>query len=217
MEQDHNERFQLDRIAMFSDAVFAIAITLLILEMHIPDQRPGTTDLDLLQYLDVSIPKFVGFLVSFFVIGQFWMAHHRMFRYLERSSQALLVSNLFFLLPIVIMPFSTAFFSEYFNGELRVPLAVYTATILLAGLLSFRLWHVALDPANKLGPPVEKVVLRYNSARALMAPAVFVLLFLVSFISKQAAFTLVPFILLSGWAVRRYFLRKHADKIKPHL
>ena len=64
---------------------------------------------------------------------------------------------------------------------------------------------------------MDKVVLRYNGTRALMAPAIFVALLLISFISRKAAFTLIPFILLSGWAVRRYFLRKHADKIKAHL
>ncbi len=213
-DQDH---FQLERIALFSDAVFAIAITLLIIEIHIPEHLHGATDIDLLNYLDGVIPKFIGFLVSFFVIGQFWMAHHRMFLYLRTSSPKLLASNLLFLLPIVVMPFSTAFLSEFFDSELRVPLAFYTGTILLAGLFSYRLWHVALDPANKLGPPVDKVVLRYNGTRALMAPAIFVALLLISFISRKAAFTLIPFILLSGWAVRRYFLRKHADKIKAHL
>lgn len=217
MEHDHIDRFQLDRIAMFSDAVFAIAITLLIIEIRVPEYQAGITDRNLLVYLDHITPKFIGFFVSFFVIGQYWMAHHRMFRYLRTSSPKLMLNNLLFLLPIVIMPFSTAFFSEYFNGELRVPLALYMATIVLAGLLSFRLWHVALDPDSKLGPPVEKVVLRYNSTRALTAPAVFVMLFLVSFISTAAAYALAPFILLSGRVVRGYFLRKHSALIKSHL
>lgn len=217
MEPEHNDRFQLDRIAMFSDAVFAIAITLLVIDIHVPDRTAGITDMDLLHYLDGSIPEFAGFFVSFFVIGQFWMAHHRMFRYLRTYSPKLVVNNLLFLLPIVIMPFSTSFFSEFFNGELRVPLAVYTSNILLAGLLSYRLWHVALDPKSKLGPPVEKVVLQYNSTRALLAPAIFVVLFLLSFISKEAAYVVAPFILLSGWSVRRYFLRKHPTLIQSHL
>jgi uncharacterized membrane protein len=217
MAHDQNDHFQLERIALFSDAVFAIAITLLIIEVHVPPYEPGMTDADLAHYLDHLLPQFLGFLVSFFVIGQFWLAHHRMFRYLRSCNRQLLANNLLFLLPIVVMPFSTAFFSEFFRSGLRTPLAVYTGTILLAGLLSYRLWHVALDPKNKLGPPVDKVVLRYNGTRALLAPAIFVVVFLLSFINSTVAYAVAPFILLSGWAVRRHFLRKHPKTIAPHL
>ncbi len=211
------ERFQKDRIALFSDAVFAIAITLLIIEVRVPEHEDAVTDADLWHDLLHLMPKFIGFIISFFVIGQYWLAHHRIFRYVERSSHTLLWNNLLFLLPIVIMPFSTAFLSEFFDGRLRLPLAVYTGTICLTGALSYRLWRVVAEPANHLGRPIHKVVLAYNSARALVAPGIFVGLFLLSFISNGAAYVMLPFMLLSGWTIRRYFNRKHPALMKEHL
>ena len=76
--------FQLERIALFSDAVFAIAITLLIIEIKAPDIPMSTaTDSSLLHSLVESIPKFIGFIVSFFVISLYWVSHHHMFYYVR--------------------------------------------------------------------------------------------------------------------------------------
>ncbi|MEO7835395.1 MAG: TMEM175 family protein, partial [Ginsengibacter sp.] len=127
------EKFQLDRIAFFSDAIFAIAITLLIIEIKVPEvDSKNLSDRTLFIASTYLIPKFIGFTVSFFVIGLYWLAHHRMFKYIVRSSQKLLWNNLIFMFPIVIMPFSTAFLSDYFNGALQMPLIVYTINICMA-------------------------------------------------------------------------------------
>ena len=152
----HKEKFQLERIALFSDAVFAIAITLLIIEIKVPELHSGEVSDDaLLHGLAQIIPKFIGFLVSFFVIGLYWLSHHRLFKYVTASSQKLLWNNLFFLLPIVVMPFSTSFFSEYYSGSLRVPIGVYMTNISFAGFFSYRLWKIVGNPKYHLSNSMD--------------------------------------------------------------
>src|SRR4051794_16269100 len=100
----HNElkkEFQLERMILFSDAVFAIAITLLALEIKVPEiDKHIVSDALLADKLNELIPKFIGFFVSFFVIGIYWVAHHRMFGFVVNYNQRLLWLNLFFLLAV---------------------------------------------------------------------------------------------------------------------
>ena len=102
--QLHNElrkEFQLERLILFSDAVFAIAITLLVIEIRIPDKHEmqlheGVSDKALLHALGLLIPKFLGFLVSFMLIGLYWTIHHRMFGFVTGYDRKLFFSTLFF-------------------------------------------------------------------------------------------------------------------------
>lgn len=125
--------FQLERVAFFSDAVFAIAITLLVIEIHVPHLE-NYTDAALGQALLSLIPKYTGFFISFMVIGQFWTGHHRAFGYIHAVDDTLIRRNMWFLLGVAFMPFMTALVSEY--GNLRVAVIAYAAWLLLLGLLS---------------------------------------------------------------------------------
>jgi uncharacterized membrane protein len=214
---DHDkENFQLERIALFSDSVFAIAVTLLIIEIKVPE-IPKATDDQLINYLFLIIPKFIGFFVSFFVIGLYWMAHHRLFRYVVHSNQKLLWSNLLFLLPIIIMPFSTSFLSEYYSGDLKVPFAVYLTNISMAGYFSFRLWRVVGNPKYHLSSNLNNIIIRYNSVRALIIPFVFLIVVLFSFINSWISYAMLPFLPVVSKLVKRHFTKKYPDAIRTHL
>src|SRR4051812_36440338 len=114
LQHELKKEFQLERMILFSDAVFAIAITILALEIKVPPiDRHIATDKMLLDNLDDMIPKFIGFFVSFFIIGLYWTVHHRMFGFVVNYTRRLLWLNLVFLLAVVLMPFSTAFYSEF--------------------------------------------------------------------------------------------------------
>jgi len=133
MGHKSREMFQLERVAFFSDAVFAIAITLLVIEIHVPHLE-SDTDAALGQALLSLIPQYMGFFISFMVIGQFWMGHHRAFGYLHAADDKLIRRNMWFLLSVAFMPFMTALVSEY--GNLRVAVIAYASWLLLLGLLS---------------------------------------------------------------------------------
>jgi uncharacterized membrane protein len=134
----------LERLVFFSDAVFAIAITLLIIEIHAPHFPRGTGDLVHIQALAMLIPSFVGYVISFFVIGMFWMGHHRAFALAIHYSPRILGWNLALLGTIAFMPFATAYLSANFFQ--RVPTVFYCAVMLLAAVLNLKVNRTATSP-----------------------------------------------------------------------
>src|SRR5580692_5970781 len=99
LQNEQKKEFQLERMILFSDAIFAIAITLLSIDLKIPEiPKQIVSDTRLLDALGELIPKLVGFLLSYFIIAIFWINHHRMFGYVINYDNRLLVLNLVFLL-----------------------------------------------------------------------------------------------------------------------
>ncbi|MBL0145615.1 MAG: DUF1211 domain-containing protein [Chitinophagaceae bacterium] len=120
MSQNHAEqerrKFQLERIALFSDAVFAIAITLLVIEIKVPivsHENQEIFNKEFSHALMEMIPEFIGFFISFIVIGNYWRAHHTIFGHVTDYNRKLISLNTWFLLSIVCMPFTTAMMSKY--------------------------------------------------------------------------------------------------------
>ena len=101
MEKDMTKNAHaLERLVFFSDAVFAIVITLLVIEIERPELHDGATNADWINSLLALIPSFAGFLLSFMVIGAFWMNHHALFLLVDRYDERLLWPNLILLLSI---------------------------------------------------------------------------------------------------------------------
>jgi uncharacterized membrane protein len=198
----HNElkkEFQLERLILFSDAVFAIAITLLVIEIKIPEihEKP-VTDNAVLHKLAELIPKFVGFLVSFLLIGQYWIVHHRMFSFVINFTDRLIWLNILFLFAIALMPFSTGFYSEYVLRGVVTPVIFYTANIALLGLANFLMWRYLSNQKNNLTENLTPALARYFSLRALTVPTIFVIFSFVYLYKPMIAFfipILIPFIM----------------------
>ena len=102
-----NARLQFERLVFFSDAVFAIAITLLVLDLRLPLSSHGEINLGGIG------SKVFGFALSFSVIGIYWLSHHRLFGELRAKDRALRVANLFFLASIVFLPFPTSVIAQF--------------------------------------------------------------------------------------------------------
>ena len=198
----HNElkkEFQLERLILFSDAVFAIAITLLVIEIKIPEihEKPVTENA-VLHKLAELIPKFVGFLVSFLLIGQYWIVHHRMFSFVIDFTDRLIWLNILFLFAIALMPFSTGFYSEYVLRGVVTPVIFYTANIALLGLANFLMWRYLSNQKNNLTENLTPALARYFSLRALTVPTIFVIFSFVYLYKPMIAFfipILIPFIM----------------------
>jgi uncharacterized membrane protein len=175
----HNElkkEFQLERLILFSDAVFAIAITLLVIEIKVPEihEKP-IKEAILLHKLAELIPKFVGFIISFLLIGQYWIVHHRMFSFVINYTDRLIWLNILFLFAIALMPFSTGFYSEYVLRGVVSPVIFYTANIALLGFANFLMWRYISDPKRKLTENLTPALSKYFSLRALTVPIIFVI------------------------------------------
>ncbi len=121
----------------FSDAVFAIAITLLALDIRLPVEAAALNDSELLQSLLALGPKYLSYCISFLVIGSFWISHHSKFRIITRYDSRLLFLNLLLLMVIAFIPFPTAILSEHGN---RTATIFYALTMVAVGLLSTLMW-----------------------------------------------------------------------------
>ena len=135
----------LERLVFFSDAVFAIAITLLVIEIHPPQLERGEGAAAHLAALARLTPNFIGFAVSFGVIGAFWAGHHRAFTLAGRYDGRILIWNLALLGAVAFVPFVTAFMSVNFN--LLVPALFYWGWILLTALLNLKVNAIATGPS----------------------------------------------------------------------
>lgn len=130
------DRRQVERLTFFSDAVFAIAMTLLVVEVKLPYLH-YTTGPELGEALLSLIPNYIGFLVSFLVLGRFWLTHHEVMGLLCASNRRLTTVNLLLLLAVAFMPFPTAVISEYV--QLRVGIGFYTGWLIVLGLVNRQL------------------------------------------------------------------------------
>jgi uncharacterized membrane protein len=134
----------LERLIFFSDAVFAIAITLLVIEVRPPHLPFHSSDRDQLVLLINLTPSFVAFFISFFVIGAFWAGHHRAFSLSRHWSPGLLFPNISMLCAIAFMPFATAYMGM--NMGQRIPSMLYDAVLMITAILNIRLVRLATSP-----------------------------------------------------------------------
>lgn len=108
-EAELKKEFQLERIIFFSDAVFAIIITIMILDVKLPEDLVHPTELQSQQALLHILPKLIAYFVSFLMIGNFWMRHLRLFSFLKTYNMQMVVINLLFLFSISLFPFALSF------------------------------------------------------------------------------------------------------------
>lgn len=154
----------LERLVFFSDAVFAIAITLLVIEIHAPHLPEGSPDRAYWIALARLWPSLIGYLISFAVIGLFWMGHHRAFALAGRYSPKVVGWNLGLLGIIAFMPFVTAFLASNMFG--RPPALLYCAAMLAAALLNLKVVRIATGP-DMVDPAVPAEAVAHVRARSL--------------------------------------------------
>jgi uncharacterized membrane protein len=127
------------RIEAFSDGVFAIAITLLILEIRVP---PSAEYAGLARSLAHLWPSFLAFLASFMTIGVMWVNHHRLFTLIKKYDDGLIVWNLLLLLGVTFVPFPTALLAEHLRGEgQEVAGVLYAGTFLYLAIIFNLMWR----------------------------------------------------------------------------
>ena len=129
------------RIEAFSDGVFAIAITLLIIEVHVPAREHAET---LGHELLRIWPSYLGYLTSFLTIGVMWINHHYVFELIDRVDRTMLLLNTLLLMLIAFVPFPTAVLAQFIEtGGARAAAVLYGATLTLTALTYFAWWRYA--------------------------------------------------------------------------
>ena len=133
VEHAGNDRLGLDRLIFFSDAIFAIAITLLALDITLPPGIENVTNEELWRMLAANFHDYTAYAISFLVIGFFWLGHHTKFRSITRYDGVMIWLNFLLLMTIAFIPFPTRVMSDCPKSKAT---ASYAATIVVAGLLS---------------------------------------------------------------------------------
>lgn len=178
--------FQIERIAFFSDAVFAIAITLLIIEIKAPVYEAATTRGEAYGEFLHLLPEFIAVVISFALIAMHWRRSHQLFGILDNYNGKLITRNLVHLACVIFLPFSTSFiaknYATFWGSSVTLPLVIYSLNNFACAFTSWRLFKYALDPANKLFDP-EKT--KENTRRITLevgfAAAVFVVTTIAAF------------------------------------
>jgi len=176
------------RIEAFSDGVFAIAITLLVLEIHIPDAETGRTG-GLLLALGDLWPSYVGYVISFVTIGIMWTNHHSIFTLVRRSDRYFMLINVAFLMGISFLPFPTAVLAEYLPEpeQRRIAVAFYSATLIVIALLFNALWRYAVWGGHLLQPNADRKAMRVISRRYALGPFAYAFSFALAFVNVWAS------------------------------
>ncbi len=164
------EKVGLDRIIFFSDAVIAIAMTLMALEIQVPE----TVDVvDLVPALYDVVPTLIAYAVSFLVVAIYWIEHHRMFRYIRRYDAGLIWINFLFLILIVLVPFPTDLLDRYTEETLTVVL--YAVQVSLIGLVVALLWWYASRNHRLVDADLDENFIRKGVIIRVSMPLVFIL------------------------------------------
>jgi len=155
-----------ERLVFFSDAVFAIAMTLLVVELKVPQVGDG----ELAPAMGELAPEYLSFVLSFAVIGAVWMSHHRKFRAVIGYDQTLVRLNLVMLLGVASLPFSTAVLGRY--GDVALSVYIYAATICVIGAVLSAMWLYAWH-SGLVDDSVTVDVFRYVLVQSFPIPGIF--------------------------------------------
>jgi uncharacterized membrane protein len=142
---------EYDRVLFFTDAVFAIAITLLVVDLRVPE---AVGHVVAKQELHDAISSIIGFAISFAVIGIFWVGHHSLFRYIKAFDRRLILLNLLFLGVIAFLPYPTQLLSVTSTTQ-TAAVVFYAACAGVAGLAEAAVWAYGTWPRAGLGPTVS--------------------------------------------------------------
>jgi uncharacterized membrane protein len=198
-------RLEYDRVLFFSDAIFAIAITLLVLEIRVPGYAGNPA-----QEIVHARENILSFAISFVVIGVFWMGHHSISRYIGAFDRRLIFLNLLFLGFIAFLPFPTGLLFEHTTGPSPwAPTVFYAGCMAGAGLAELSIWLYAGSQGLLTGA-ASPVLRRSVTLRLLVVPLVFLLSIPVAFYSSDLATYFWALIAVANWLLNRL-----APRIEP--
>ena len=184
-------RLGTGRIEALCDGVFAIIMTLLVFDIKLPQVPPD----ELLTSILMLWPSFIGYAISFVLLGIYWVGHRAQFQFILYADQNLHWLNMLFFAMCGLTPFSTGLLSQYHDQWLAV--ALYGLNLSLIGIALYLHWLYATRHTSIVGDDISPVVVRYGSQRCLLAPigyTIAVLLGLISPIISLVVFGVVPLV-----------------------
>ncbi len=202
-------RFPNDRINNFCDAVFAIAMTLLILEIKIPSPE-ALEEFGTWGVLARLIPSFIGFIISFLVTALYWRLHLTLAGFVKSYDNRLLWLNVWLLMSIVLLPFSTAFYAKYFREH--GPFIFYCVNLVAIGLLNLFMLNYIVRKEGHSEILTPLVVGRLRT-RIIIAPIIWALSIPLEFVEPWTArFLFILIFIVQGISERRFDKKERLAK-----
>src|SRR5947209_2408837 len=179
------------RIEALSDGVFAIAMTLLVLDLKVP---LGIAAGSLPESLIKLWPQFAAYCISFLVLAVYWIGHHNQFHWIRHSTITLLWINIFFLMSIAFLPFSASLLASY-NQETSAVI-VYGVNVIVSGIALYYHWAYASGKGKLISENISEKLAAITKYRILVGIAFYVITTLVAFYSTSVSlilFAILPF------------------------
>jgi uncharacterized membrane protein len=190
------------RVEALTDGVFAIATTLLVLNLAV---RSGLSHHEFLAALRSLGPKVIAYVVSFMVIAVYWIGHHNQFFWIHYVDRTLIWITTFFLMAIAFIPFSTSLIADYPSEVLAI--LIYGTNVILAGLALWIHWRYALGRGKLVPQPMDTRLSAITSRRILLGMAYYAVATLLGFVLP-----LISVVLFSGLPLFFYMRSSEVDR-----
>jgi TMEM175 potassium channel family protein len=191
-EASQEQLKETGRIEAFSDGIFAVAITLLVLNIQVPKTPTGELwgdnhSLGMALLGQGQWTAYLAFVTSFATIGIMWINHHRLFNYIKSSNDSLLTLNLLLLMLIVFVPFPTALLADYLQPQYTLAAAIYSATFVLLAICFNVLWRYASHNNRLLDKKVDQRAVQAITQQYRFGPFLYLVAFALAFIYAPAS------------------------------
>ena len=195
-------QIRLDHVISFADAIFAFSITFMAISIHIPEIAQNLNQAQVIDKLLESIPEFEIYVISFFVIGVYWIAYHQIFNHIAGSHSTMTWLTIVFLFFITLIPLATNLQIGF--GQYQIVFAVYALVLTIAGSLLTIMWLHATK--NKLiDENLNHNEIHLILLESILSPVVFLLSILVSFIDLRIAYYFWIMIIPAKMIVRKKY------------
>lgn len=190
MNNNNNESLPTNRIEGLSDGVFGIAMTLLIFKLDVPDGMiQDNLNKVLTDKLFNMLPQFENYFISFILLGLYWTRHQLQFKHIKQADRNLLWINIFFLVFVGLLPFTTGLLMDYTGLEL--PQFLYSLNLMLIGLMLAIHWIYASRNYRLVNKELTKEYIKNYTLLTISAPVIFGLCCVIAIISPRISLTLM--------------------------
>ena len=197
--------FPPNRLEALTDGVFAIVMTLLVLEVSIPEIAHQSLQAELPRRLLELWPKLYSYVLSFIVLGILWSIHHLSFHSNKRGNNVLVWLNIIFLMFVALIPFSTSLIGNY--GTEQLSLVIYPSNVLLALVMRLIIWTYATGKYRLVDSDINPRVVKEQKLRTMGICLAVMLVIGISFINVRAAFSVLVLLLMASLALQ-FIIRK---------
>ena len=190
-------------VVSFGDAIFAFAITLMTLSIDIPDLPPNLTESELLSRLYDMYPQVESYIISFAVIGIFWISYHQVFNFIKGFHISLVYLNLLFLLLITFLSITTSLIINY--DSYQIPYVIYSIVVIMTSSLLALIWWFGTKKYRWVDKDLHPLFIKGVMVNLLLIPFVYAISILVSFFDLDIAQYLWLIIVPLNIAVKRKY------------